>query len=174
MSKTILLTAFLLLSTAWIVAQQTAPDASTAPSSAPQTQTAPDTSSASQTTTTTSTSQTTTSTGSQAGTSSDANANTIQGCLNGSTGNFTLTDKSGTVYQLTGNTSDLSKHVGEEVSIRGSQSSSASGSASANAGSASGSSSTSPNASASSSANQPTFNVTDVTKISSTCSSSQK
>jgi cytoskeletal protein RodZ len=75
MSKTILLTAFLLLSTAWIVAQQTTPDAS----SAPQTQTAPDTSSASQTTATTSTSQTTTSTGSQSGTSSDANANTIQG-----------------------------------------------------------------------------------------------
>jgi hypothetical protein len=165
MSKAVLLMAVLLLSTAWIVAQQTAPDTS----SAPQTQTAPDTSGASQTTTTTSTSQTTTS---QSGTSSEANATTIQGCLGGSTGNFTLTDKSGMTYQLAGNTSDLSKHVGEEVSIRGS--SSASGSASANAGSASGSSSTSPSAGASSSANQPTFNVTDVTKISSTCSSSQK
>jgi hypothetical protein len=167
MSKAVFLMAVLLLSTAWIVAQQAAPDTS----SAPQTQTAPDTSGASQTTTTTSTSQTTTS---QSGTSSEANATTIQGCLGGSTGNFTLTDKSGMTYQLAGNTSDLSKHVGEEVSIRGSQASSASSSASANAGSASGSSSTSPSAGASSSANQPTVNVTDVAKISTTCSSNQK
>jgi len=152
MSKTVLLTACLLLSTACVVAQQSS---------------APDTSGSSQTGATTSSS-------SQSGTSSEANANTIQGCLNGSSGNFTLTDKSGTTYQLAGKTSDLSKHVGEEVSIHGSQSSSASGSASANAGSASGSASTSPSAGASSSANQPTFNVTDVTKISSTCSSSQK
>ena len=152
MSKTLLLTACLLLSAAWVVAQQGS---------------APDTSGSSQTGATASSS-------SQSGTSSEANANTIQGCLSGSSGNFTLTDKSGTTYQLAGNTSDLSKHVGEEVSIRGSQSSSASGSASANAGSTSGSSSTSPSAGASSSANQPTFNVTDVTKISSTCSSSQK
>ena len=179
MSKTVLLLAVLLLSTAWVVAQQTAPDTSTAPqtqsapdtSGASQTQSAPGSTSNSQTTTTTSTSQTTTS---QSGTNSEANANTIQGCLGGSTGSFTLTDKSGVTYQLTGNTSDLSKHVGEEVSIRGSQGSSASGSASADAGSTSGSARTNPSAGASSSANQPTFNVTEVTKISSTCSSSQK
>src|SRR5438477_4212698 len=142
MSKTVLLTACLLLSTAWVVAQQSS---------------APDTSGSSQTGATTASS-------SQSGTSSEANANTIQGCLNGSSGNFTLTDKSGTTYQLAGKTSDLSKHVGEEVSIHGSQSSAASGSASANAGSAIGSARTSPSAGASSSANQTPINATGVTK----------
>src|SRR5262252_3913804 len=77
MSKAVLLLAVLLLSTAWVVAQQTAPDTSSAPqtqsapdtSGASQTQSAPPSTSNSQTTTTTSTSQTTTS---QSGTNSEA------------------------------------------------------------------------------------------------------
>jgi hypothetical protein len=45
---------------------------------------------------------------------------TVQGCLQGSDGNYTLTDKSGTTYQLQGDTSKLSAYVGHEVQITGS------------------------------------------------------
>ena len=45
---------------------------------------------------------------------------TVEGCLGGSSGNFTLTDKNGTTYQLTGDTAKLSEHVGHEVKITGS------------------------------------------------------
>ena len=45
---------------------------------------------------------------------------TVQGCLQGSDGNYTLTDKTGTTYQLQGDTSKLSAHVGHEVQITGS------------------------------------------------------
>ena len=44
---------------------------------------------------------------------------TVEGCLQGSDGNYTLTDKSGTTYQLQGDTSKLSAHVGHEVQITG-------------------------------------------------------
>ncbi len=44
---------------------------------------------------------------------------TVEGCLQGSDGNYTLTDNSGTVYQLQGDTSKLSAHVGHEVQITG-------------------------------------------------------
>ena len=43
----------------------------------------------------------------------------VQGCLQGSNGNFTLTDNSGMTYQLQGDTSKLGKHVGHEVEITG-------------------------------------------------------
>src|SRR6266567_9124940 len=44
---------------------------------------------------------------------------TVQGCLSGSNGSFTLTDKNGNSYQLTGDTAKLSEHVGHEVKITG-------------------------------------------------------
>jgi hypothetical protein len=43
----------------------------------------------------------------------------VQGCLSGSDGNYTLTDKNGTTYQLMGDTSKLTEHVGHEVKITG-------------------------------------------------------
>jgi hypothetical protein len=43
----------------------------------------------------------------------------VQGCLGGSDGNYTLTDGQGTTYQLTGDTSKLSAHVGHEVKVTG-------------------------------------------------------
>ena len=48
---------------------------------------------------------------------------TVEGCLSGSNGNFTLSDKNGTTYSLTGDTAKLSEHVGHEVKITGSSSS---------------------------------------------------
>jgi hypothetical protein len=42
---------------------------------------------------------------------------TVQGCLSGSDGNYTLTADNGTVYQLTGKTAELKDHVGHEVQI---------------------------------------------------------
>jgi hypothetical protein len=49
--------------------------------------------------------------------------NTIDGCLGGSVGNFTLVDKSGTTYQLVlpqgANANALTPHVGEEVRVAG-------------------------------------------------------
>ena len=45
---------------------------------------------------------------------------TVQGCLQGSDGNYTLTDDTGTTYTLQGDTSKLSAHVGHEVQITGS------------------------------------------------------
>src|SRR6266571_3560620 len=44
---------------------------------------------------------------------------TVEGCLQGSDGNYTLTDNSGTMYQLKGDTSKLSAHVGHEIPITG-------------------------------------------------------
>jgi hypothetical protein len=44
---------------------------------------------------------------------------TIQGCLDGSDGNFTLTDTTGATYQLTGKTEGLSAHVGHTIRVTG-------------------------------------------------------
>ena len=66
--------------------------------------------------------------GSQSSSSQTAAASagktTVQGCLQSSNGAYTLTDKSGTTYQLQGDASKLSAHVGHEVKITGTTSSS--------------------------------------------------
>jgi len=56
-----------------------------------------------------------------------AGETTVEGCLSGSSGNFTLTDKHGTSYQLTGDTAKLSEHVGHEVKVTGVSGSAATG-----------------------------------------------
>lgn len=43
----------------------------------------------------------------------------VKGCLSESNGVFTLTDAHGTPYQLVGDTSKLSEHVGHEVKVTG-------------------------------------------------------
>jgi len=48
-----------------------------------------------------------------------AHASTVEGCLQGSNGAFTLTDESGITYQIQGDTSTLGEHVGHEVQITG-------------------------------------------------------
>ena len=108
---------------------------------------------------------------------STGNATTIQGCLSGSSGNYTLTDKSGTAYQLTGKTEKLSSHVGHEISVTGTPSQSSTASASggaANPSSAASPSAASPSAaspSASASTGQ-TFEVKSFKHVATTCSSS--
>jgi len=127
MTKTVMLALALLLSAAWLQAQQY-----------PQTGS------------------------SQSGNTSSGQASTIQGCLQSSNGNFTLTDDAGTTYQVQGDTSKLTEHVGHEVQITGTTSSSASGSSSPTTGST-------PSAS-----QPPTVQLQDVKHISKTCKSTSK
>ena len=152
MRKTFLITAILLLSAAWAVAQ-------TSPST-PQS-TTPDTSSTTTQTTTTQTTQTSTD-----------SSTSIEGCLSGSAGNFTLTDQSGKTYQLAGDTSKLSDHVGHQVRLMGTDNSS-SASGSSNPSSSSPSSGAGGSGAGSSSGTQSTFTVNKVKMISSTCSTSK-
>jgi ABC-type phosphate transport system substrate-binding protein len=72
----------------------------------------------------------TTPAGSQAG---EGSQTTVQGCLSGSEGSYTLMADNGTSYQLTGSSAKLKEHVGHEVKITGTASPS-SGQASANMG----------------------------------------
>ena len=60
---------------------------------------------------------------------------TVEGCLSGSNGNFTLTDKQGNSYQLTGDTAKLSEHVGHEIKVTGSADASSTGAGTATSGS---------------------------------------
>ena len=44
---------------------------------------------------------------------------TVQGCLQGTDHNFTLTDSSGTTYQLEGDSGKVREHVGHEIQVSG-------------------------------------------------------
>src|ERR1700740_1083084 len=83
----------------------------------------------------------------------------VRGCLSGSSGNYTLTDKSGEAYQLTGDTSKLAEHVGHTVEITGTTAPSSSASSSTGAGS-------------SASGGTKTLNVSSMKHISETCNTS--
>jgi hypothetical protein len=83
---------------------------------------------------------------------------TVQGCLQGSDGNYTLADNTGTTYQLQGDTSKLSAHVGHEVQITGSTTS-ASSAKSPTTGTPAGTT------------QQPTLTVQNMKHISKTCKS---
>jgi hypothetical protein len=93
----------------------------------------------------------------------DQSQTTVKGCLVGSSGDYTLTDKSGNTYQLAGDTSKLSEHVGHAVEVKGSKSSSSPTSSNP---AATGPGSTSK----AGSMNQSTLNVSSVKRISDTCS----
>jgi hypothetical protein len=203
MRKAYLITAILLLSAVWVVAQtgstpsSQAPTSSTSPATSgsqsttpssgyPQSTSPSSTSPSSQTPDTSSTSTTTTQT-TQTTSSSDNAGQSIEGCLSGSAGNFTLTDQSGKTYQLAGDTSKLSDHVGHEVRITGSEGSGAGESASSSApsGSSGTAPSTAPSGTApsgtsasgsmgSSASSQTTFNVKKVKMISSSCPAASK
>jgi len=136
----------MLLCSAWVLAQS----GSNAGSSAP--------------------SQTGSPTASQA---SDSNSTTIEGCLAGSAGSFTLTDTAGKTYSLQGDTSKLSSEVGHQVRIKGSEAAgSASGSAAGgNPSSAGGNPSGGASSGASAAVN---FDVKSVRKVSDTCTPPSK
>jgi hypothetical protein len=149
MTKPWLLTAILLLSSVWAVAQDT--------------------------------SQAANSNSSQ--TSSSASETTIEGCLSGSAGNYSLTDTSGKTYQLQGDNSKFSDQIGHQVRIKGTTAASASATTPSGA-TASASTSGSGNNPSPSSANNPTnskagspgsasaaiqFNVASIEKISDSC-----
>src|SRR5437868_4632272 len=51
---------------------------------------------------------------------SPTSGSSVQGCLNGSSGNYTFVDNSGKNWKLTGNTQDLSAHVGHTLQVTGS------------------------------------------------------
>ena len=103
---------------------------------------------------------------SQTGTAASGQT-TVQGCLQGSNGNFTLTADSGMTYQLQGDTSKLDKHVGHEVQITGTPS--ADGKSS---------SATNPNAGTSTepqpSPSQQTVTVDTVKHVSKSCTNTNK
>lgn len=147
MRKSLILSAFLLLCSLWVVAQTGSSSSSTQPSqSSPSSQ----------------------SSSSSQASSSETSGQTIEGCLSGSAGNFTLTSSAGTTYQLAGDTSKLTDHVGQEVEITGTPES---GSA---AGTSPSSSASNPSSSSSSSmGGGQTINVSKVKKIASSCSTSK-
>jgi len=84
---------------------------------------------------------------------------TVEGCLSSSNGNFTLTDKNGSAYQLTGDTTKLSDHVGHEIKVTGVESSGSS----ASSGGTMGQTNT---------GSQPTIEISSFRHISKTCQSS--
>jgi hypothetical protein len=115
-------------------------------------------------------------------TASSASEMTIQGCLSGSAGSFTLSDNAGKNYQLQGDTSKLMDLVGKQVSIKGTQTATANaktpsgGTASATtdqSGSTASSSAAKPSDSAADSSASASaaiqFNVTSVEKLSDSC-----
>jgi Protein of unknown function (DUF5818) len=173
MKKTSLIPAILLLSAVWAVAQ-TSPSSpqSTTPGASSQQSTSPTSTSPSQQPATPDTSATTTqTTTTQTTQTSTDSANSIEGCLSGSAGSWNLTDQSGKTWQLAGDTSKLSDHVGHQVRITGSDNS---GSASNSGSGSTGGSSTASSGAGSASGSQSTFNVKKVKMISSTCSTTSK
>jgi Protein of unknown function (DUF5818) len=55
------------------------------------------------------------------GTSGNTGQETVKGCLSSSGGNYMLTEKNGKTFQLTGDTSKLSDHVGHEIKVTGTE-----------------------------------------------------
>jgi hypothetical protein len=103
--------------------------------------------------------------------SSDSSAQKIEGCLSQTASGFALADASGTNYTLTGDTSKLSSHVGEQVEVKGMP---ASGSAASSSAPSSDSSAASAGASgASASSAGQSFTVQSVKKIAKTCANAQ-
>src|SRR5205085_1902353 len=100
----------------------------------------------------------------------------IEGCLAQSGSNYTLADASGTTYNLTGDTSKLSSHVGEQVEVKGtpaSDSSSASSASPSSDSSASAAGSSSASGASSAGAAGKSFTVQGVKRISKSCSNAQ-
>jgi len=104
---------------------------------------------------------------------------TVEGCLSGSAGNFTLTDNAGKSYQLQGDTSKITDQIGHQVRIKGTQTATAiattpsgdTASASTGNSGSTASSKSSDNAAGSSATSSAAiqFNVSSVEKLSDSC-----
>jgi hypothetical protein len=166
--KTVLLAGAFLLSSSFLVAQNQSP-ASTPPTlPQSQSQPAPDQQpSTSPSSTMPSTDQ---SAQSSMGSQSDSSAQKIEGCLSQTASGFALADASGTTYNLAGDTSKLSSHVGEQVEVKGTP---ASGSAASSAAPSSDSSAASAGASGTPSSAGQSFTVQSVKKIAKSCANAQ-
>lgn len=97
------------------------------------------------------------------GATSAGGETTVQGCLSGANGSYTLNDNSGNTYQLTGDTSKLAEHVGHEIKVTGISAASAT--------SAGTSAATPATAEQSAGASQQTLQISSVKHISKTCQS---
>jgi hypothetical protein len=114
------LLAVLLLCGVWATAQNNPSSQTSSPDPSTSTQTTGSTSAGSDSAGSSSTgSSQKDSSMSETGTS----GNSVEGCLSGSDGNYTLTDQTGASYKLTGDTAKLSEHIGHEVKITGTKSS---------------------------------------------------
>jgi hypothetical protein len=143
MRKWILVAVTLLCSSLWAVAQSSA-SSSSQPGSEPSSGSA------------------------QMSASSSSAGQSFTGCLSGSSGNYTLRDKaSGTTYNLQGDDKEIAKHVGEEVSVNGSESA---GSPASSAGTPSSSASSTGSTASASAGGSKSLTVSSITKVSSSCS----
>lgn len=88
---------------------------------------------------------------------------TVEGCLQGSSGSYTLTTDNGTAYALTGNTADLKAHVGHQVQITGKTS-----------GSSTSSASSTPSATTSTTTSTNTLEVQSMKHVATSCKSAAK
>jgi len=155
MRKTLLLVLILLVSAGMAVAQQSTTSPSTSPAS-PSSQASPSDQSMSPGSQATSPS-------SQAA-SPSAGETSVEGCLGGSAGNFTVMDQSGTTFQLqlpaSADSSSLAQHVGQQVRVTGTVAGAATPSASSSASTAGAT------ASATGSNSQSSIKVSKIDKIS--------
>jgi hypothetical protein len=171
--KTVLLAGAFLLSSSFLVAQNQSP-ASTPPTlPQSQSQPAPDQQPSSSPSSTMPSADQSAQAGSQSDSSAqkiDSSAQKIEGCLSQTASGFALADASGTTYNLTGDTSKLSSHVGEQVEVKGTP---ASGSAASSAAPSADSSAASAGASGAASAAGQSFTVQSVKKIAKSCANAQ-
>jgi len=103
--------------------------------------------------------------------------NSVEGCLGGSAGKFTIIDKAGTTYDLqlpaSADSSKLNSHIGQEIRVSGTMSNSKDSSAAGASGAAGSASTTASGQSAtgsSASGSHPSIAVTKIDKVADTCS----
>src|SRR5262249_42188599 len=134
MRKLSLVAAVLLLSSAWVLAQSGTAPSDQNPSSSSPSQTSPSQTSPSSTSPSAQQPSQQPDTSQKPDTSQTAaGGQSVEGCVSGSAGNYTLTDASGKTYQLAGDTSKLADHVGHQVRVTGDDGGGASGAASSGA-----------------------------------------
>jgi hypothetical protein len=129
MKKVLLASAFLFLSSTFVLAQSSPSSPSSTDQQQPST-TSPSSTDQQQPSNPSPSMPQSDQSASQTSSMGAGNEQKIEGCLSQGANGFTLADASGTTYNLTGDTSKLSSHVGEQVEVHGTPSSSPSSAAS--------------------------------------------